>query len=219
MKKSILYIGLLLLGVVMFSCNKQSFDYPEGTVGISKITQYPEFTLNGPQYVSIVKGSTYTDAGATAKEGSNDLKVTTTGSVNTNVVGVYNINYSATNKDGFEGSTSRTVIVLPSADAGIDISGKYYYATNSSLVATMTKITTGYYQVSNFFSASSIIPAYLICSDGTNIIIPLQSTGYGRLEGTAVLSGTTSGSTLHYIVSLLDQSAAYQNLPRNWVKQ
>jgi len=200
----------------MFSCNKNpSFDYPDGTVGISKITQYPVFTLNGSQYVSIVKGGTYTDAGATAKEGSNDLKVTTTGSVNTNVVGVYNINYSATNKDGFEGSTARTVIVLPSADAGIDISGKY---SGYSTTATITKVTTGYYYVTNFFSSGSAIPAYLICSDGTNIIMPLQSSAYGRIEGTAVLSGITAGSTLKYTVSLLDQSASYQNLARNWVK-
>lgn len=217
MKRNIFYIGLILVSMVMFSCNKQSFDYPDGKVGISSITQYPVFTLNGSQYVSVVKGGTYTDAGASAKEGSNTLTVKTASTVNTAAVGMYTVSYSATNKDGFEGTATRTVVVLPSAETpGVDISGKYGYAAGGATV-TMTKLAAGFYYVGGIYSAATTIPAYLICVDGTNITVPLQSTAYGRLVGTAVLSGNTPGSTLNYTISLLDQGIS--NSVRKWLKQ
>ncbi|WP_345950433.1 DUF5011 domain-containing protein [Mucilaginibacter sp. PAMB04274] len=217
MKKYIKLIGIALVCISVYSCQKDKFDYKEGYVGESKITNYATFTMKGDTYTSVVKGSTYTDAGAAAKEGSSDLKVTATGTVNTAVVGLYTISYSATNSDGFPASVTRYVAVIPTAEvAGVNVAGSYDYASGGT-TATVTKLAPGFYRTSNLYSAATTIPAYVITSDGLNWTIPLQSTAYGRLQGTAKLAGFTSGSTLNYSVDLLDQGIAGST--RRWLKQ
>lgn len=216
MKKYIKYIGLVILSTVLFSCKKDNFVSTDTQVGISNVTYFANFNMSGAQYQSIVKGGTYTEAGVTATETGKPLKVTTDGTVNTAVVGLYIINYSATNKDGFASSVSRYIAVLPSAEvAGVDISGKYDYAAGGT-TATITKLAPGFYYVSNIYSAATTIPAYLISVNGTAITVPLQETGFGRLQGTAALAGNTSGSTLNYTISLLDQGIS--GTVRKWLK-
>ncbi len=65
----------------------------------------------------IALGSTYTELGATAYDTcpGNSLTVTTTGSVNTGVVGEYDITYSAVTGAGVPGSLTRTVQVVDPA--------------------------------------------------------------------------------------------------------
>jgi hypothetical protein len=63
--------------------------------------------------VSVEGGSAYVDAGATAFDVvSGSLAVTSTGSVNTLVVGAYTIGYTATDASGNVGSASRVVNVV-----------------------------------------------------------------------------------------------------------
>src|SRR5690348_12597638 len=133
------------------ACNKEpDFNYPEGTVGRSKITNFPVLTLNGDEVMTIEKGSDFTDPGAVAKEGTNDLQVTTTGSVDNNTVGVYKISYSAVNKDGLSASATRTVVVYETDDtaASHDLSGNYARSTNG-VISTWTKLAPGVYSVLN----------------------------------------------------------------------
>ncbi len=217
MKKYLKFIGAALLCVSIYSCQKDDFNYEDGHVGESKITTYALFTLKGDTYTSVVKGGTYTDAGASAKEGSTDLKVTTSGTVNTNTVGLYTLTYSATNSDGFAATATRYVAVIPAAEvAGINITGGYNYAAGGT-TATVTKLAPGLYQASNLYSAATTIPAYIITSDGLNWTVPLQSTAYGRMQGTAKLSAFTSGATLNYTIDLLDQGIS--GTTRRWLKQ
>ena len=58
-------------------------------------TAPPLMTLNGTSPISLTLGSTYTELGATAYDtcAGDSLAVTTTGTVNTSVVGEYNITY------------------------------------------------------------------------------------------------------------------------------
>jgi hypothetical protein len=217
MKKYLKIIGLIALSVVVFSCKKDnSFNYPEGTVGISKITNYPSFTMTGEAYASVVKGGTFTDPGVTAKEGSTDLVVTITGQVNTAVVGVYDIVYSAVNKDGFAGSVTRTIAVLPSAEAtGVDVSGKYTNVGTAVLSSVWTKLAPGFYRTDNIWGGASkaIIASYILCVDGTNLIVPLNSlSAYGRVQGV----GTLTAGLAAFKLDLLDQ-ASIGSL-KNWKK-
>src|ERR1700731_1925181 len=101
MKTYMNYLMIAVLSMVLVSCNKDSFNYPPGMVGISKITTFPIITVTGATYVPIQVGGIYTEPGVTAKAGSADVKVVTTGSVNTNAAGVYLLTYTATNTDGF----------------------------------------------------------------------------------------------------------------------
>ena len=77
-------------------------------------TAPPLMTLNGSSTIVLTLGSTYTELGATAYDtcAGNSLTVTTTGTVNTGVVGEYDITYSAVTGAGIPGSLTRAVMVI-----------------------------------------------------------------------------------------------------------
>lgn len=203
---------VLLFIAGMFSCKKDNFNYPKGTVGSSKITYFATFHLAGDPYLSIVQGDSYVDSGATATQNGATLPVTVTGTVDPSTVGIYTLNYSATNSDGFPASVSRTVAVLPSAELpGVDISGSYYYVSTGANTSTITKLAPGFYSTSNCWSAATTIPCLFLCVDGQNIIMPNQPTAYGELFGTGTLSGS---GALTYIVSIPSQGL--NDVPRKW---
>jgi hypothetical protein len=211
---------LILAAVIPFaSCEKT--EKPDNTadrVGISRVTFFPTFNMSGAKYISIVKGGAFTDPGVTAKEGTADLQVTKTGAVDVNTVGVYDIVYSATNKDGFTSSVTRTIAVLPSAEqAGVDISGKYANTGSFSYVATMQKLAPGFYVVDNVWGGGSaaIIAAYVLTVDGTNLILPVSTISpYGRVRGTGTLDAS---GNLTYVIDLVDVGIAGST--RKWKKQ
>ncbi len=205
------FVMLLILGG-LFSCKKDNFNYPKGTVGSSKITYFATFKLAGDPYVSIVQGDTYVDSGATATQNGTDLTVATSGAVDASTVGIYTLTYSATNSDGFPASVSRTVAVLPSAELpGVDISGTYYYVSTGANNSTVTKLAPGFYSTSNCWSSATTIGCLFLCVDGQNIIMPNQATPYGELFGTGTLSG---GGALTYIVSIPSQGL--NDVARKW---
>ena len=213
------FLLLLVLALPFAACEKtEKPDNTEDRVGISRVTFFPVFTLNGEEYMSIVKGGTFTDPGATAKEGSTALTVQKTGTVDVNTVGVYEIVYSATNKDGFSSSVTRTVAVLPAAEQpGVNISGKYANTGSFSYVATMTKLAPGFYHVDNVWGGGSaaIIAAYVLTVDGANLELPISTLSpYGRVRGTGTLN---AAGDLTYIIDLMDQGLSGST--RKWKKQ
>ena len=70
----------------------------------------PIITINGSNPVTVERGTTYSDAGATANGG--ESVTTNFGSLNTNVAGTYTITYSATDNSGNTGYANRTVNVV-----------------------------------------------------------------------------------------------------------
>src|SRR5215203_3661817 len=140
------------LTVCFFSgCEKaEDIVNTETQVGRSRITFFPILTVKGDKYVPISVGSNFTDPGVSATEGGQTIPVTTTGSVNKSVPGVYTLTYSAVNKDGFSVSDTRTVIVY-STDAiaaNNDLSGSYLRSATGE-TSTWTKIAPGVYTVVN----------------------------------------------------------------------
>lgn len=121
--KKIYYILILLLSVSFFSGCTKVLD----SEGVSKLTYYVTFELTQGSEVIHPMGTAFTDPGFKAFEGTTDVsgKVSVTGSVDFNTVGVYDITYSATNSDGFSASVTRTVIVYDPAAPVTDISGNY----------------------------------------------------------------------------------------------
>jgi hypothetical protein len=178
------FISLAFVIALSFSCNKKdNFNYPEGTVGRSKITYFPILTLNGDQYMTVEIGGTYTEPGATAKEGENDLTVTIDGSVDVNTPGVYDITYSAVNKDGFSALTRRFVAVYET-DAGAaahDLSGQYLRAV-TGVTNTWTKLAPGVYLVDNPGGAAGVnLQVILFNPTGYVIDIPEQVSSDGSI--------------------------------------
>jgi len=204
--KRYLYI---MTAFVLFltSCEKE-------TEGVSKETEFAVLTMSGPRYASIVKGGTFTDPGVTAKEGETELDVSVSGEIDSQVPGTYDIVYTAVNQDGYPGSLTRTVAVLPSAEmAGVDISGTYAYgpAAGSSQIS---KLAPGFYLTTNVYSPASAMPAYIITVDGINLTLPLSSLSpYGPLKGTGTLS---AAGALVYKVDVLNYGIVGST--RTWKK-
>ncbi|WP_161890090.1 immunoglobulin-like domain-containing protein [Pontibacter russatus] len=211
-KLKIIYAFVVLSAFFFAGCDK------EDTEGLSRITYFPTFEMAGDEFMSLVQGETYTEPGVTATEEGTEIEVTTTGTVDTSTPGVYEIVYSATNKDGFSGTVTRTVAVLPEAEQeGVDISGKYANTGSFAYVADVVKLAPGFYRSSNIWGGGSaaIIPAYIVTTDGTNLVLPTSAlSGYGRVEGTGTLN---DAGLMELSVSLLDQGLA--NSARKWQKQ
>jgi triacylglycerol esterase/lipase EstA (alpha/beta hydrolase family) len=73
----------------------------------------PVITVLGDNPASVVESTDYVDAGATATDNiDGTVAVTTSGEVNTSIVGSYTISYTATDSAGNSGSASREVIVV-----------------------------------------------------------------------------------------------------------
>ena len=124
--KSVLF--LLSFGITLVSCTKE-----KNSEGVSRQTDYPNFTVNGSSEMFVTKGSTYTEPGVTATEGGSSIDVTSAASGNyrggstldVNVDDHYVVTYSATNKDGFSGSVTRDVYVANTGDLTTSIEGLY----------------------------------------------------------------------------------------------
>ncbi|MGB0177450.1 MAG: DUF5011 domain-containing protein [Owenweeksia sp.] len=192
--KTLNRIFLFLAVSLMFvSCSKE-----ESSANVSRLTNYPTFkkadgtVVSGALYESIVVGTTYSDPGLIATEGGEEIPVTTSGTVDGSTVGIYTITYSATNKDGFDGSVTKYVAVLPAADAA-NIAGKYSNVGSFVYTANIVEVAPGFYRTDNCWGGSSaaVIAALFICVDGADIIMPLHSISvYGPISGTGTLSAT-----------------------------
>jgi len=218
MKKSIL-IFYSLVTLFLVACNKTNIHNTDEEVGISRVTFFPVLTLNGERYTTIAVGSAFTDPGIVAREGSADIIYTKSGSVNTNVPGIYTLTYTAVNKDGFPASLVRTVAVYSTdADAASnDLSGMYLRAA-TGLVSSWSKIGPGVYSVSN--------PGGAGIGTGTNVIV-FNPTGNSIYippqvieDGTELTSSDgiyTQGSPAKYVWKIVNPS--YGTALRTFIKQ
>lgn len=156
--KKILYSLLACLLFLFTSCEKTTED-------TSKITYFVTYEMNGDQTMLVPVGTTYADPGVIAMEGETDVtsKVTVTGTVNPNKLGLYPVTYTAVNSDGFSSSATRTVIVYDPT-VTIDMAGQYTLAESSyrlragakvafsGYAVDITKIAPGIFYVSDFFA-------------------------------------------------------------------
>ncbi|MBI5398452.1 DUF5011 domain-containing protein, partial [Candidatus Woesearchaeota archaeon] len=102
-------------------------------------TVAPVITILGANPVTVAQGSVYTDAGATALDNVNGVRpVTTTGTVNTAVVGVYTIAYTASDLSSNTATATRTVNVTDQTAPTATVAYSTTAPTNGNVTATMT---------------------------------------------------------------------------------
>ncbi len=126
MKTFKIIIAILAVGVFA-SCEKVT------TGDVARETQYPLFEVEGDDPMFLALGTPFVEPGVNATEGSNNIAVKTTvlgayrggTTVDANVSDCYDLTYSATNKDGFEGTASRRVYVVETGDLVTNIAGLY----------------------------------------------------------------------------------------------
>lgn len=153
--KKIINIVILACLTLFISCEKE-------TEGISFETNYANFTMTGPSFYNLPLGTPYAEPGLKAEAGGQELPVTATNNIDHTKMGIYDVNYSATNKDGYGATTSRMVAVYDPAAPATDLTGNYIsdmYRLNADgvsgrrtftgLAVTVTKVSPGIFYVSD----------------------------------------------------------------------
>ena len=123
-------INLTILGLafLLFSaCDKET------TADKSRVTNYPLITVVGDNVVFVPQGGTYADPGVSATENGAEIEVATTvsgayrggSSLDLSKADCYDVTYTATNADGFDGSSERRVYVVETGDMVNSIEGLY----------------------------------------------------------------------------------------------
>lgn len=202
----------ILAAFVLFlsSCEKD-------TEGVSKETAFANFEMTGDPIMFLKPGATFTDPGVKATENGAALEVKSTGTVNTSVTGVYQIDYAAVNSDGYPGTTSREVVVFDvSPDvAEADLSGSYARDTNGSL-AVFTKIAPGVYLVSNPGGAPGtnlVVIAFHISPN--SVAIPEQVSNDGSITSSTGNAYNPATKTLVWTI----RNPGYGTAARTFTKQ
>jgi hypothetical protein len=197
-------IPVLLIAILAIaSCNKgNDFNYPAGTVGISKIVYFPIVSTIGDRLMIIPQGSSFTDPGVDATLNGQATPPTITGTVDPTTPGIYVINYSASNPQGFSASDFRTVVVMGTDVAANDFSGTYLRAA-TGVTSTWTKDSTGVYTVENPGGAGVGAGETVVAVNysGSLISIPQQiSPDFGLVSSSSeTYTATPSPATYSWI--------------------
>ena len=101
-------------------------------------TLAPVINILGDNPANVEFGSTYVDAGATARDQGQAITVTSSGTVDTSVEGTYAITYSATDAAGNSSSATRTVIVADTTSPVFTSSSTFVVDEGATEVGTIT---------------------------------------------------------------------------------
>lgn len=204
MKKHIFkIIPALFFFLAIVSCER------EENLGISRVTFYNDIEFIGDEVMTSPIGTPFQDPGVIAFEGEENVteNVIVSSDVDSNALGLYHINYSITNADGFEKSITRIVITTPVNDSGVDYSGVYTGDTRGEIISdgcTITKIGPSTYFASDFFGgvyccgvrdygSAYVMPTYFIVSDDNTTFMDIDNNSpWGPWFVTEnAISGTT----------------------------
>lgn len=186
------------------ACDRD-FDSDDIAVGVIR---FPAIQLQGDRVVIVPAGSTYTDAGARALLGDEDITSTmeTSNNINLAVPGIYTVDYAVTtvNELGQESSVTdqRTVIVPPtSPNTTVDLSGTYTRTTAAGVApVNWTKVAPGLYLNDNVGGvippSIAVLPVYVFHYANGTITIPAQPVPNGYTFNGANITLTPAGYNL-----------------------
>jgi hypothetical protein len=197
-------IMILLVGCFAFatvSCDKESKD-------LTSVTEWPVFEFKGDAIMALTVGTTFVDPGVTAQYASTGqaATVTTIGSVNTSVPGIYRLNYESKDVSGQWTSaygTTRMIWVTPSIPT-VNYAGTYDFAGRQSINGTYPVFTAwnddrgtrtisqlipgvnGLYRIDNaWWQASPVVLTFYDNGDGTFTALS-GTSGFGPYTSTIV---------------------------------
>lgn len=178
------------------------------TEGVTHVTNYAVVTINGDEAIALKKGDAFTDPGATAIMGGEDVtnQIVVTSTVDANQEGLYSVSYAVTNKDGFQASVSRMVVVIdvPTLNlATSDLSGEYSAdisrfnssdsktATQAANTVTLTKVGESIYHVSCLLGGwyGTVYPEYIPSSLAGGHIVVLDDGEVIVTDGSIAIFG------------------------------
>ena len=190
-----------LLWIILFTgCEKWY-----ATREVSHVSYIPEFTIEGGEFVSLLRSDTaeYTDPGATATSNGEPLQVYAFGEVDASKVGVYIIRYLAENEDGLIGEANRIVAVTHHDVSGNDLSATYEGTNWDPVESRVRRIDSlGLYESEEVLGYYNLEMPGRFVDIGNDELILLPGEGYlGRY---AASEGTYTRSTLSWTILLLD---------------
>ena len=131
--------------LIITSCEKET-EHVSKEVKVS----FPSIALNGDPVVKLARGASYADAGAKLTDdisgAVSDIQPVSS-DVNTAEAGLYVVNYSAANANGFEANAAR-IVAVTNVTGTADRSGTYT-RTATGVDCIITKIADGLYEVQN----------------------------------------------------------------------
>lgn len=168
--KKILISASCLLGMIVILGACESTD----TANVSFVTTYPVIELEGDEIMVVGLGTGYTEPGAVAKVGDEEVTLETVGTVDSNSPGVYPVNYTAKNSDGFSRTTSRQVVIYDPATDAVDLSGSYLRAA-TGVTVTVTKIGPSTYHINDAGGLGEIfLDVTFVHTQGDELVVPQQ---------------------------------------------
>ena len=169
MKKFLISISFLL-GMMLLLDACESTD----TAHVSYVTTYPTITLEGDEIMVLGVGTGYSEPGAIAKVGEDEVEIVTEGAVNPDAPGVYPISYTAVNIDGFSRTATRQVVVYDPATDAVDLSGSYVRAA-TGVTVTVTKIGPSTYHINDAGGLGEIfLDVIFVHTQGDELVVPEQ---------------------------------------------
>jgi redox-sensitive bicupin YhaK (pirin superfamily) len=167
-------------------------------------TSPPVITVTGDNPATVVLGTAYSDAGATAHDDNDgNVSVSSSGSVDVTTAGTYTITYSSSDAAGNQASAHRTVnVVITRANyvwAGYNCNdscttnstiGAFGYSGNIAAGTAADAII-----ISNFSGTSQICIATV---SGATVTIPSQTVGAFTMVGSGTMNNKGDKITIDY---------------------
>ncbi len=210
-----IYLYGLLFFVLVTACEKWYT-----TEEVSHVSYIPEFTIEGGEFISILRSDTaeFTDPGATAISNGESLQVYAFGEVDVSKVGVYIIQYLAENRDDIIGEAERIVAVTHHNVSSNDLSGTYTGTNWDPVEMKVRKIEeNGLYECEEVLGYYNLQMPGRFVDLGNNELVLLAGEGYlGRY---ASYEGSYTRSTLSWTIRLLDPPNEGIEIIVLWKKQ
>lgn len=180
-----------LLGMIMLLASCESTD----TANVSFVTTYPVIELEGDEIMVLGLGSDYTEPGAVATVGEEEIALETAGTVDPDTPGVYPVNYTASNSDGYSRTATRQVVIYDPETDAVDLSGSYIRAA-TGVTVTVTKIGPSTYHINDAGGLGEIfLDVTFVHTQGDELVVPRQvapSSGItvSSIPGTGTITDT-----------------------------
>ena len=213
---------LSVLAVIAFAACKKK----ETPVSTLYTYSPPVITIAGAQYYSIPVGGVLPNIAATAYDTfyHESYQVLLDQSTLDNTTpGLYVVTASARNKYGMLGTKS-VYVAVTDIDPTIDLTGKYVRTSNNDTV-NVTKLATGLYRtdnvggvdsVANPNNAPAVLPAFFVQTSLADIILPVQPSAQGTLQGSTGTINMAPPVTFSYII--VSPSTVFGQSLRTFVK-
>lgn len=189
----------------------------DSTGNVSRITVFPELTINGDAVMLSEAGQAFADPGANATIGGAPVEFQTSGNLDTNNPGVYTIKYSVENSDGFEATAERTVYIYENNGtaagvyAGIRVNrgfgGFVLLSTAGGDNYNCTDLLGGYYHQGLAYGSAYSFPGVItVPGDGT---VSSAAGGNGGFGPVSMSSGADNGAGVLSWFGTLDNYAPF----------